>query len=71
MLVNTEKAFSETKLKVIEDAWLSLIRRGDALRALEVVLEGHSPAQVRGKFFKIKFHAASFSGKEVADIALR
>jgi len=31
----------------MEEAWVRLIRRGEALRALEASLDGHSPAGIR------------------------
>lgn len=47
MLANTVGELSDEDLRRNEQAWVRLIRRGEALRALEEVLEGHSPAEIR------------------------
>jgi hypothetical protein len=47
MLANTVGELSDEDLKRNEEAWVRLIRRGEALRALEEALAGHSPAEIR------------------------
>lgn len=47
--VNTEEDFSAIKPKRLEEEWLRLIRRGEAFRALEEALGGHSPSELRGR----------------------
>lgn len=46
MRSNTEGTLSEIECKHIENVWVQLIRRGEALKALEYALAGHSPAEI-------------------------
>jgi len=52
ILLNTEETLSKTKLKGIEKTWLSLIRRGEALRALEETLRDQVPAVLRDRILQ-------------------
>lgn len=47
MLANTGGMPSDESLKRFEEVWVSLMRRGEALRALEEALNGHTPAELR------------------------
>ena len=47
MLAVTGGSFSEEDQQRTKDDWLRLIRRGDALGALEACLNGHTPAEIR------------------------
>jgi len=49
MLAVTGGSFSAEAQQRTEADWLRLIRRGDALSALEACLNGHTPAEIRGK----------------------
>lgn len=49
LLANTVGELSDEDLKHNEESWVRLIRRGEALRALEEVLGGHSPAEIRSR----------------------
>jgi hypothetical protein len=47
MLYNTEGELSADELRFTEQTWVHLLRRGEALRALEEALATHSPNDVR------------------------
>jgi hypothetical protein len=52
ILLNTEETLSKTKLKRIETSWLRLIRKGEALRALEEILSDQLPAVIRDQILE-------------------
>jgi hypothetical protein len=49
MLANTSGRLSDEELIRFEQGWISLMRRGEALRALEEALMSHSPVGLREK----------------------
>jgi hypothetical protein len=52
ILVNTEEDLSVSKVQRLEQEWLRLIRRGEAFRALEEALVGHSPSEMRHRIHR-------------------
>jgi hypothetical protein len=52
ILLNTEETLSKTRLKGIEKTWLRLIRRGEALRALEETLRDQVPSVLRDQILQ-------------------
>lgn len=49
MLANTGGRLSDDELMMFEQGWVSLMRRGEALRAMEGALVSHSPVELRDK----------------------
>jgi hypothetical protein len=47
MLANTAAIPTDENLKSYNQLWVSLMRRGEALRALEEALSGHTPVELR------------------------